>query len=644
MTTATVPRPTAGPPPNRPPRPAPGTTQRTPLPSVYFRTVDGLRGVAVLSVLMYHTGLYENGLFGVDLFMVLSGYLITLTLLREESRTGRIRLGSFYRRRAKRLLVPLLVTLGAAAVAVIQLGRPDEASRVMQQGLASLLQVANWEQIVRGESYWDTMGVPGPLVHMWSLSLTEQFYLAWPPLLALVCATVTRRRHAMIAGLAAGLAVAMTAAAVWQYDGANADLLYLGTHTHGVGLMVGSCAAFVTAACLRRRAQGLPARVRLSPPVAGLVTLALIAAIVVVSVRTDTYEAPWLYRYGGLTAVAVLGAALILALTREDTWPARLLGTMPPVELGKASYSLYLVHVPIFWILQRTVEVPSPATIALVGIPWSIVIALFLHHIVGEPVRLRRWNRAGATSFAVLAAAVCAALVVSPALVRQESGSGGVRVLVLGDSLGHDFATSLTTFAAEDFSVTDAAFNGCGIFSPETSRTTEIEQEPAPGCLPWEDRWRDAVRESAPDVVLVNLAWDGAEQRVDGQWMEPCSPEYADRYRDQLASALEILTADGAPRRVLIASSREYTPIATPEHAACHTEVLRTFAAENSATVSILELDEFVCTDTACRQETPDGVPTYIDTVHFTRAGMRWIAPWLVTSIQEATGTEPRQE
>ncbi|WP_285105979.1 acyltransferase family protein [Promicromonospora sp. MEB111] len=615
-----------------------------PLPSVYFRAVDGLRGVAVLSVLMYHTGLYENGLFGVDLFMVLSGYLITLTLLREESRRARIRLGSFYRRRAKRLLVPLLVTLGATAVATTLLGRPEEADRVLQQGLASLLQVANWEQIARGEAYWDAMGVPGPLAHMWSLSLTEQFYLVWPPLLALVCAVVTRGRRAVIAVIAAGLAIAMTTVTVLQYDGGNADLMYLGTHTHGVGLMVGSCAAFVTAASLRRQARGPVARRRLPRPLAGLVTVVLLGAIVVVSVGTDTYEAPWLYRWGGLTVVAVLSAALILALTREDTLVARAFASMPLVELGKASYSLYLVHVPVFWVLQRTVEVPGPATIALMGIPWSVVIALFLHHIVGEPVRLRRWNRAGGTSFAVLTAAVCAALVVSPTMVRQESGTGGVRVLVLGDSLGHDFATSLTTFAADDFSVTDAAFNGCGIFSPETSRTTAIEQGPAPGCLPWEDRWRDAVRESAPDVVLVNLAWDGAEQRVGGRWTEPCSPAYADRYRYQLASALEILTADGTQRQVLLASSRRFTPIATPENAACHTDLLRELAAEHPATVSMLELDEFVCTDRECRQETPDEAPTYIDTVHFTRAGMRWIAPWLATSVQEVTGAEPRPE
>ncbi|MGN6240413.1 MAG: acyltransferase family protein, partial [Cellulosimicrobium cellulans] len=260
-----------------------------PLPSTYYRAVDGLRGVTVLSVLMYHTNLYHNGLFGVDLFMVLSGFLITVTMLRERSRAGRISLKKFYLRRAKRLLVPLIVVLGATAVAATQLARSDEADRVLQQGIASLFYVANWEQIARGESYWDAMGVPGPLAHMWSLSLTEQFYLLWPPLLVLLCALMARRGRRgdlVVAAAAVVLVAVMTATTVLTYDGTNADLLYMGTHTHGVGLMVGAGAGVVAIAVARRRAGGTANR--LPRPIAELLTVGLLAAIVTVSVGTAT--------------------------------------------------------------------------------------------------------------------------------------------------------------------------------------------------------------------------------------------------------------------------------------------------------------------------------------------------------------------
>jgi len=319
---------------------------------------------------------------------------------------------------------------------------------------------------------------------------------------------------------------------------------------------------------------------------------------------------------------------------------ARAFMVTPLVETGKASYSLYLVHVPVFWVLQRTLDAPSPATVALVGIPLSIVLALFLHHIVGEPVRLRRWTRPGGTAFAALAAAVCLALVASPTLVRQATGTGDLRVVVLGDSLGHDFATSLST---EAFTVTDRSFNGCGIFGPEASRTAEGEQASEPGCLPWETRWREAVGSGAPDAVLINVAWDAAEQRIDGKWTQPCAPAYAKRYGRQLATALDIVTAGAPARRVLITTARRHTPVATPQAAACHNRLLREFAADHRA-VHLLDLDGFVCTRAECPQATPDGEPAYLDGVHFTRAGMRWIAPWLAAGIQEAADAGPGTE
>ncbi|WP_265522736.1 acyltransferase family protein [Oerskovia flava] len=614
---------------------APAPEAPRPLPSTYYRAVDGLRGVTVLSVLMYHTNLYHNGLFGVDLFMVLSGFLITVTLLREQSRSGRISLKKFYTRRAKRLLVPLIVVLGATAVAAIQLGRSDEADRVFQQGIASLFYVANWEQIARGESYWDAMGIPGPLAHMWSLSLTEQFYLLWPPLLVLVCAVVVRRSDVVVALLAGSLAAVMTVVTILSYDGTNADLLYMGTHTHGVGLMVGAGAGVVAVMTARRRAAGVGSR--LPRALAELVTTGLLLAIITVSVGTATYEDPWLYAGGGMTIVALMGAGLILALTREDTLVARMFTAAPLVGIGKFSYALFLVHLPVFWVLQKILSDPSPVYIALYGIPLSIVLAAFLHHIVGEPVRIRRWNRAGGIAFVTLAAVATTGMVLAPTIVRQAAGSGDLRVLFLGDSLGHDFASALTDFRPDDFTVTDGAFNGCGIYSPETSRTTAIEQGPAPGCLPWEDRWRDAVNESQPDVVVINVAWDGAEQRVDGQWADPCAPAYAERYERQLDTATQIATAADPDRRVLLATSRKFTPIAAPEWAACHTELLRAHAEQQPA-VDLLELHDFVCTETECLQTTPDGAPVYIDTVHFSRAGMAWIAPWLGDAIKQAAG------
>ncbi|MFJ2521286.1 acyltransferase family protein [Cellulosimicrobium cellulans] len=610
-----------------------------PLPSTYYRSIDGLRGVAVVSVVVYHTGLYESGLFGVDIFMVLSGFLITLTLLRERSRRGRIALGAFYRRRAKRLLVPLLVTLAASAVAVAQLARPQEGEVFARQAFASLLYVANWEQIARGESYWDTMaGVPGVLGHMWSLSLTEQFYLMWPPLLVLVLALLpaTRRAPVVVAWVASGLAALMTVAAALQYDGSNADFLYLATYTHGSGLMVGAAAGGVVAALARRRATRT-----ISPApswAAGLVSGVLLAALVAISVTTRGYREPWLYEWGGLTAVAVLASLLVISLTREDTWVARVLGISPLVGIGRFSYALYLVHVPLLWVLSRTLPDPQPVMLLLVGLPASIILAAFLHHIVAEPVRLRRWSRTGFAAFTALVLVVIGAVVAVPSLLDRSWAGTGTRVLVLGDSLGHDLAAALVDGAPGEFAVTDGAFDGCGVFAaPVTVDAAGREWRLADGCLPWEPRWREHVQASDPDVVVMTVAWDATVQELDGVRTDACSARYREHYVEQLEKAVTIAGEGDPGRPVLVASSRKYTNPITPEWARCHTEQLRTLAAEHPQ-VQVLELDAHVCTSTDCLQTTPAGAPMYLDTVHFTPAGRAWLAPWLASQVRATAG------
>lgn len=124
-------------------------------PSLRYTAVDGLRGVAIISVLLYHTNWFQDGLFGVDAFFVLSGFLVTLILIRELERRGRIALGRFYRRRAKRLLPGLLFTLAAVLVLAALFSPLRDAQTLKPQALSALLQYANWSQIANGSAYWE---------------------------------------------------------------------------------------------------------------------------------------------------------------------------------------------------------------------------------------------------------------------------------------------------------------------------------------------------------------------------------------------------------------------------------------------------------------------------------------------------------
>ena len=139
--------------------------------------LDGLRGAAVAAVLAYHAGRLTGGYLGVDLFFVLSGYLITSLLLAEHARTGTIALSAFWGRRLRRLLPAFLFLLGGVALYARYVARPVDLGNIRADGLAALAYVANWHTIFRGSNYWDISLAPSPLQHVWSLAIEEQFYL-----------------------------------------------------------------------------------------------------------------------------------------------------------------------------------------------------------------------------------------------------------------------------------------------------------------------------------------------------------------------------------------------------------------------------------------------------------------------------------
>ncbi|MCB0971945.1 MAG: acyltransferase, partial [Acidimicrobiales bacterium] len=159
-------------------RPSPDGAEPPRIPHV--AALDGLRGLAVLGVLTYHLGHLRGGYLGVDLFFVLSGYLITSLLLAEQRATGRIDLRAFWARRIRRLLPALLVVVAAVGAYAAVAARRVDLATIRADGLATLVYLANWRTIAAGTSYWDISLAPSPLQHTWSLAIEEQFYLLWP--------------------------------------------------------------------------------------------------------------------------------------------------------------------------------------------------------------------------------------------------------------------------------------------------------------------------------------------------------------------------------------------------------------------------------------------------------------------------------
>jgi peptidoglycan/LPS O-acetylase OafA/YrhL len=307
--------------------------------SRYVRGLDGLRALAVLGVIVFHFSrdALPAGFLGVDVFFVVSGYLITTLLLREVGASGRISLPSFWARRARRLLPALCVMTAVVVVASAIDFTDNELHDIRAHALGSLFYCANWVFIHGHSSYFATLGRPSPFLHTWTLAIEEQFYVVFP-LVVFAARRVIARRPMVGAAVAFAGAVASQ---LWMahlvqphHDPSRA---YFGSDSHASGILVGVALAFMLAAV------GRVDRAQRTASAAGVVLLAGVAA----TMRLADDNSLGLYR-GGYLAFALACAALIVVVVQfRDTAFSRALSVGPLVAIGLRSYSLYLWHWPV---------------------------------------------------------------------------------------------------------------------------------------------------------------------------------------------------------------------------------------------------------------------------------------------------------
>src|SRR5690554_808773 len=370
------------------------TASATPAPR--YAGLDGLRAIAVLTVILFHLtpGVMPGGFLGVDIFFVISKFLITSLLLSERAKTGHIRLGHFWRRRARRLLPALGVLLLVCCTAAWALGG-DVLVGLGNQVLGATTFSSNWLSIAADRSYFDET-TPELLRNLWSLAVEEQFYLLWPlVVLLLLLVRWNWLRVVIVAAAAVASAAAMAALFV---PGADATRVYYGTDTHSFGLALGAVLALVGARW-SRQSEDWRRTPKVLLPVVGLVAVAGLVAASFLLAADDAFT----YR-GDLAVVAVLSALAILGGIVPGSYLGPALDVQPLRWIGERSYGLYLWHWPayilILGVLPTTARTGADGwMLGGIAAAITVVAAALSYRFVEQPIR-RHGFRASFTRFA----------------------------------------------------------------------------------------------------------------------------------------------------------------------------------------------------------------------------------------------------
>jgi peptidoglycan/LPS O-acetylase OafA/YrhL len=334
----------------------------------YLPGIDALRALAVLAVFFYHAGAgwMPGGFLGVDVFFVISGYLITSLLLREFRGAGHVELGRFWLRRARRLLpaVGVLIAVTMVAAAILQ---PDRIDELRGDAVASLAYFANWHFAFTDVSYFDQFQQPSLFTHLWSLSVEEQFYLFWPLVFAAGMKLFGRRR--LLVGVLAGALGSVALAWVLFDPGSDTSRIYYGTDTHAVGLLAGVALALVWSPVELRRHRSGP----LVGPILDVVGVLALTWVLLSFVAVHDYDlALW---HGGYLWLALATTLLLAGLAHPAARLGGLIGSAPAVWLGLRSYSFYLWHWPVLALTRPGIDVSLPRGV-LIPLQLLAVLAL----------------------------------------------------------------------------------------------------------------------------------------------------------------------------------------------------------------------------------------------------------------------------
>jgi peptidoglycan/LPS O-acetylase OafA/YrhL len=619
-------------------------------------------------VLADHGGIpgVPGGFLGVDVFFVLSGFLITSLLLEEHRKTGRIVLSDFWIRRARRLL-PALLAMVLAVVAAREFFAPESVATLRDDAVASFFWLSNWVFVAQKTDYFAQGAPPSPLQHTWSLGVEEQYYVLWPLLLLGVAVVFWARMRLAVFVLASVGVIAAATATIALTTDTTLNRIYFGTDTRAQALLVGAAAAALLVrdwsvlndggSLIRTRWGHIAARIL---PFVGLAVLAAAAHYATGGTRD--------YRSGLMIIVAVAAVLVVAPVALEQDGPvARALSWRPLVLLGTISYGVYLWHWPIFLALngERTgltgwplFAVRCAATVAAAAASWWLL---------EQPIR--RWRPVFVPMLPLAAATAATAAVVTMTVlpvgikpgpsspqsvdsaafvgaevpvevVKPSARTPGTRsVAVFGDSIAWTLMRYLPP--TPGFSFSNYTTIGCGIARGGPYRAVGETLQQKPECDTWPMRWSQRINHDRPDTVLLMIGrWEVVDRKSEGHWTHVGQPGYDGYLRGELGRALDVLGSTGAH---VVVTTLPYTrraekpdgslyPEDDPDRIDEWNDLLRS-VVKGRPNVSVLDLNRKLGPNGYYTNRI-DGIRMRMDGVHPTPEAVKWLTPWFTDALR----------
>ena len=650
----------------------------------YEPALDGLRAISVIAVIFYHAGFtwMSGGFFGVEVFFVVSGFLITSLLIGEDQSQGSINLREFWIRRARRLLPALFTMLAVIGLWVIFFGH-QHVSAFRHDVLPGIFYFSNWWQIFGSGTPYFGLANPPLLRHLWSLAVEEQWYLIWPVVAIFFIRKSPkpehRRKMALVLTALAFLIWIVTLIASFGANEDRLNFLYLSTTARFGGLLIGAAAAF----WVTSRPEGSRTPLWLSRLVLPASILLLLSFIPFHVNSLLTYR-------GGLAVVAIFSAVIVIEVTLNARSQIRgLLSTKWLVAIGTRSYGLYLWHWPMFvaFGVQQNRARILPALVL------AIILSECCLRLIEKPMRSgwlsRQWSvlrqsplrrpRRIAAVFLLLLCLSTAALVVG--LVRTPTpiaGQGGTvvdfdesvltattvpssvstipdqqtngeilesttssapfvmpllprKILVIGDSQGHSLVINHPADLDKYFTLLKKTSSGCGLFEDGRVITQQLKFGWSfVQCGPPVERWEEAARVNQPDVtLLVTGAWDVFDIELNSVRYVFGSAEFDNKWVSNLQRGIDAVVAQGSAMALLEVPCMRPIDAATPvlperamdDRVAHINDLLRQVASANASTTTFIDGPDGWCGD----EKIATDLGLRYDGVHVYREGANYI-------------------